>query len=135
MLRKSHPALSIHLSFWWSVGWSVRWPHFTFACFFCGLYCSCPNALMTSNTTCDWGSRVTSLALCILQPNFCRCLSNHPIFFDVCHTAQNSPTYDTSPRFLQCMSHHLGFCKKLISPLHGWLFAWLAFCMVSLLHG
>ena len=40
------------------------------------------------------------------QPKILWCMSHHPVFSDICHTAQNSPMYVTQPRILQGMSHH-----------------------------
>ena len=41
----------------------------------------------------------------VTQPKILLCMSHYPVFSNVCHTAQNSPMYVTPPSFLQCMSH------------------------------
>ena len=41
----------------------------------------------------------------VTQPSFLLYMSQHPVFSNVCHTAQNSPMYVTPASFLRCMSH------------------------------
>ena len=52
-------------------------------------------------------------------------MSSNPVFFNVCHTAQNSPMYVTQPRILQCISHGLvvrdgaHFCLLFLAVNHS----------------